>query len=82
MRTAQNRTPSNHLTEAQAKTFSQFSNSLAKNLPSFRIAWVQPVKENMLELQLESDRLTYSQFRSPAYSPQEDLSGQVWALPT
>jgi hypothetical protein len=50
---------SNHLTEHQLKTVRKYKNRLAKRLPTFRIAWVKPVKENMIELHLESDNRTY-----------------------
>jgi hypothetical protein len=50
---------SNNLTKAQAKTVRKFKNSLAKKLPDFRIVWVKPVKENMIELHLESEKRTY-----------------------
>ena len=59
MRTDQNTRSSNNLSAAQTRTFQQFRNRLAKQLPDFRVAWVQPVKDNMIELQLESDKLTY-----------------------
>ena len=52
-------TQNNHLSKAQAKTFAQFKSKLTKQLPSFRIEWVHPVKEKMIELHLESDKQTY-----------------------
>ena len=50
---------SNGLTEAQTETVVKFKNRLAKKLPDFHIAWVRPVKENMIELHLESGNRTY-----------------------
>ena len=52
-------TQPNHLTKTQAKTFLQFKRKLAEHLPSFRIEWVLPVKEKMIELHLESGKRTY-----------------------
>ena len=49
----------NHLNESQIETITKFKNRLAKKLPDFRIAWAKPVKENMIELHLESDKRTY-----------------------
>lgn len=59
MITNQNNTQSNQLTKTQAKTFLQFKRKLAENLPNFRIEWVLPVKKNIIELHLESDKRTY-----------------------
>jgi hypothetical protein len=50
---------SNHLTDRQLKTMRIFKNRLAKKLPNFHIAWVKPMKEDMIELHLESDKWTY-----------------------
>jgi len=50
---------SNGLTEAQTETVVKFKNRLAKKLPDFHIAWVRSVKDNMIELHLESGRHTY-----------------------
>lgn len=49
----------NYLNESQIETITKFKNSLAKKLPDFRIVWVKPVKENMIELHLESEKRTY-----------------------
>jgi hypothetical protein len=49
----------NHLNESQIETIMKFKNNLAKKLSDFRIAWVKPVKENMIELHPESGRHTY-----------------------
>jgi hypothetical protein len=59
MSLAQTELVSNHLNESQIETITKFKNSLAKKLPDFRIVWVKPVKENMIELHLESEKRTY-----------------------
>ena len=50
---------SNHFTENQLKTIRKYKTRLAKKLPTFHIAWVQPMKKNMVEAHLESDKWTY-----------------------
>jgi len=59
MRTATMDLASNHLTENQLKTVRKYKNRLTKKLLTFQIAWVKPVKENMIELHLETDNRTY-----------------------
>jgi hypothetical protein len=50
---------SNQLTKNQLKTIRKYKNRLAKKLPNFHIAWVKPLKKNMIEAHLESDKWTY-----------------------
>jgi len=53
----------NGLTTTQTATLMKFKNRLARKLPNFRIAWVKPVKENMIELHLETEKRTYRNSR-------------------
>jgi hypothetical protein len=49
----------NGLTEKQWNTFTEFKSLLNRKIPGYNIAWVQPVKENMIEVGIEPDRMTY-----------------------
>jgi hypothetical protein len=55
----QRSTRSKQLTKMQTETFLRFKRKLAEDLPDFRIEWVLPVKKNIIELRLESDKRTY-----------------------
>ncbi len=48
-----------HLTETQTKTYLQYKRKLAKHLPNARIAWVLPIKKNIIEVYVETEKLTY-----------------------
>jgi len=54
---------SNGLNKTQTATVVKFKNRLARKLPNFHIAWVKPVKENMIELHLETEKRTYKNSR-------------------
>jgi len=54
---------SNGLNKTQTATVVKFKNRLARKLPNFQIAWVKPVKENMIELHLETEKRTYKNSR-------------------
>lgn len=51
----------NHnLSSVQLKTFKKFQRKLKEKVPDYHIAWVHPVKENMIEVRLESkNKMTY-----------------------
>jgi hypothetical protein len=43
----------NNLSSAQLKTFEKFRRKLHKKVPDYRLAWVHPVKETIIEVGLE-----------------------------
>ena len=48
------------LSSVQSRTFSRFQRKLKEKVPDYHIAWVHPVKENMIEVGLESkNKMTY-----------------------
>jgi len=50
----------NNLSPEQTRTFSRFQRKLKEKVPDYHIAWVHPVKENMIEVGLESkNKMTY-----------------------
>jgi hypothetical protein len=49
----------NHLTSAQLRTFRKFRRRLSEKVPDYHIAWVRPFKENIIEVGLEPDKMTY-----------------------
>jgi hypothetical protein len=53
----------NGLSKTQTETLMKFKKRLARKLPNFHIAWVKPVKENMIELHLETEKRTYRNSR-------------------
>jgi len=55
---AQNK--NHNLSSVQLRTFSRFQRKLKEKVPDYHIAWVRPVKENMIEVGLESkNKMTY-----------------------
>jgi len=47
----------NHnLSSVQLKTFKKFQRRLNEKAPDYRIAWVRPYKENIIEIGLESQK--------------------------
>jgi len=47
----------NHnLSSAQLKTFKKFQRRLNEKVPDYRITWVRPYKENIIEVGLESQK--------------------------
>ena len=49
----------NGLTQKQFETLNEFKNRLNQRVPGYMISWVQPVKENMIEVGIEPDKMTY-----------------------
>ena len=49
----------NRLSGAQLRTFREFRRKLNEKVPDYPIAWVRPVKENMIEVCLEPQKLSY-----------------------
>jgi sensor domain CHASE-containing protein len=56
--------PNNNLSPEQLRTFSKFQRKLKEKVPDYQIAWVHPIKENMIEVGLESkNKMTYRKTR-------------------
>ena len=54
----------NNLSPAQLRTFSKFQRKLKEKVPDYQIAWVHPIKENMIEVGLDSkNKMTYRKTR-------------------
>jgi len=49
----------NHLTSVQLRTFRKFRRQLNAKVPDYHIAWVRPFKENIIEVGLEPEKMTY-----------------------
>jgi hypothetical protein len=50
----------NNLSSEQLKTFEKFRRKLYKKVPDYRLTWVHPVKENIIEVGLEPPKkMTY-----------------------
>jgi hypothetical protein len=52
--TTQNK--NHNLSSAQLKTFKKFQRRLNDKVPDYRITWVRPYKENIIEVGLESQK--------------------------
>jgi hypothetical protein len=54
------KTKNGNLSSIQLKAFEKFRNKLTKKVPDYRLTWVQPVKENIIEAGLEPQKkMTY-----------------------
>jgi len=50
----------NHsLSHVQLKTYKKFRRQLSAKVPDYHIAWVRPFKENIIEVGLEPEKMTY-----------------------
>jgi hypothetical protein len=48
--------PNNNLSSIQAKTFKQFRRKLTVKVPDYRITWVHPYNETIIEIGLEPQK--------------------------
>jgi len=54
------KTENNNLSALQLKTFEKYRRKLSKQIPDYRLTWVRPVKENIIEIGLEfQKKMTY-----------------------
>jgi hypothetical protein len=49
-------TKNHNLSSVQLKTFKKFQRRLNERIPDYRITWVRPYKENIIEVGLESQK--------------------------
>jgi hypothetical protein len=59
MKTQISEMQNNHLSSTQLRTFKKFRRKLNEKVPDYPIAWVRPIKENMIEVCLEPEKLSY-----------------------
>jgi len=60
MRTPILKAENNNLSALQLKTFEKYRRKLGKQIPDYRLTWVHPVKESILEIGVEfQKKMTY-----------------------
>jgi hypothetical protein len=61
MKTQNSTTQNNNhnLSSVQLKTSKKFRRRLSEKVPDYHITWVRPFKENIIEVGLEPEKMTY-----------------------